>query len=99
MTQKKKEKQPYFGGQGAVTESVWLQEVSGGTRASVSDYKVLFEVRTPVFLPPFNLVFPVAPEQVQLVKFLLINWIEKSLCWERPGEPECFGALCLEPWV
>ena len=41
----------------------------------MSDYKVSFEVRTPVFQPPFHLVFPVAPEQVQLVKFLLINWI------------------------
>ena len=66
--EKKRKKNLSFGGQGAVTESVWLQEVSGGTRASVSDYKVSFEVRTPVFLPPFHLVFPVAPEQVQLVK-------------------------------
>ena len=35
-------------------------------------------------------------EQPQDSLDLLINWIEKSLCWERPGEPECFGALCLD---
>lgn len=51
------------------------------------------------FCLPFILCFQLPQSKCNWLRFLLINWIEKSLCWEGPGEPGCFGAVCLEAWV
>ena len=70
----------------------------GGTRASASDYKVSFEVRTPVPELPFILHFKLLLEQVQLVKSLLLHWIESHFVGKGTGSQNALVPFCLEAW-